>query len=371
MRERPAHALPSRSGEEAGPIFGLTTDPDIAPGHEAAGVVAKVGESVTAFKPGDRVAVHHIGGCGDCIDCRRGFDMKCQHKWGIYGLDQPGALQDYMVVRSRDCVAVPANIDFDEAAYYTCGAGTGYLALRRASFGLGDSVAVVGLGPVGMAAAYFALRSGALVVALDTVASRRAFAREIGLSLVFDPGDHTALEQVRVATGGRGATVVVEASGSSAGRLVALGAAAIGGRVVMVGFGDADNLVDIQATVIQKQLDVLGAWMFPIPDLQEMLLDVSLRGISIKPLITGNYNIDDAAKAWAGSTREARAKPWLPGTAPSPPAAPAMAAPANRRGGLKTAAGCAALLVDGSWSTAYWSTASRRARSSATSRSNG
>ena len=80
--------------------------------------------SVTAFKPGDRIAVHHIGGCGDCVDCRRGFDMKCQHKWGIYGLDRPGALQDYMLVRSRDCVVVPENIDFDEAAYYTCGAGT-------------------------------------------------------------------------------------------------------------------------------------------------------------------------------------------------------------------------------------------------------
>jgi threonine dehydrogenase-like Zn-dependent dehydrogenase len=174
------------------------------------------------------------------------------------------------------------------------------LALRRASFGLGDSVAVVGLGPVGLAAAYFALRSGARVVALDPVASRRAFACKLGLSFVFDPVDDAALEHVREATAGRGATVVVEASGSSAGRLAALGAAAIGGRVVLVGFGDAGNMVDLQATIIQKQLDVLGAWMFPLPDLQEMLFDVSLRDISIKPLITGSYNIDDAARAWRG-----------------------------------------------------------------------
>ena len=128
----------------------------------------------------------------------------------------------------------------------------------------------------------------------------RAFASKIGLSYVFDPVDDAALEQVRAATGGRGATVVVEASGSSAGRLVALGAVAIGGRVVLVGFGDADNVVDLQATVIQKQLDVFGTWMFPLPDLQEMLFDISLRGISIKPLITGNYSIDDAAEAWRG-----------------------------------------------------------------------
>ena len=106
------------------------------------------------------------------------------------------------------------------------------------------------------------------------------------------------LDHVRAATGGRGATVVVEASGSSGGRLIALDAAALGGRVVLVGFGDAGNVVDLQATVIQKQLDVRGAWMFPIPDLQEMLYDINLRGISIKPLITGNYSIDDAADAW-------------------------------------------------------------------------
>lgn len=282
-----------------GPIFGLVTDPDVVPGHEAAGVVVKVGTGVGALTTGDRVAVHHIGGCGDCVPCRRGFDMKCTAKWGIYGLDRPGAMQDQMVARSRDCVVLPANVDFDEAAYYTCGAGTGYLALRRASFGLGDTVAVVGLGPVGMAAAYFAMRSGACVIGLDTVESRRAFARTVGLSLVYDPADHDVIGQVRMATGGRGATVVVEASGSSGGRNLALGAAALGGRVVFVGFGDADNVLDIQATIIQKQLDVLGAWMFPLPDLQEMLLDVSLRGISIKPLIVGRSHINDAADAWS------------------------------------------------------------------------
>ena len=73
--------------------------------------------------------------------------------------------------------------------------------------GLGDSVAVVGLGPVGMAAAYFALRAGALVIGLDTVESRRVFAGEIGIPFVLDPADHDALADVGAATGGRGATV--------------------------------------------------------------------------------------------------------------------------------------------------------------------
>jgi threonine dehydrogenase-like Zn-dependent dehydrogenase len=69
--------------------------------------------------------------------------------------------------------------------------------------------------------------------------------------------------------------------------------------VVCVGFADTENVLDVQASIIQKQLDVRGAWMFPLTDLQDMLNAVSLRGVSIKPLITGTYSIDDAAPAWA------------------------------------------------------------------------
>ncbi len=160
-----------------------------------------------------------------------------------------------------------------------------------------------------MAAAYFALRAGAVVIGLDTVESRRALPGKSGSRSSWTRPTTTRWPTSRAATGGRGATVVVEASGSAGGRLAALGAAALGGRVVLVGFGDTDNVVDLQASVIQKQLDVLGAWMFPLPDLQEMLYDISLRGISIKPLITGTYGIDDPPRPGALSTKVGRAKP--------------------------------------------------------------
>ncbi|HUB68912.1 MAG TPA: alcohol dehydrogenase catalytic domain-containing protein [Acidimicrobiales bacterium] len=300
--------------QRRGPIFGLVTDPDVVPGHEPAGVVAEVGREVSAFHVGDRVAVHHMGGCGDCMECRRGWDINCQQKWGVYGLDRPGAMQDYMLARSRDCVHLPDEVSFAEAAYYTCGAGTGYLALKRAGLGVGDTVAVVGLGPVGLAAAYFAMHAGANVVGFDPLQTRRDLAEKLGPGPAHDPASAFAPgpsatglasaggalgEEVRALTGGRGADVVVESSGSAKGRVLALSLAALRGRVVCVGFGDAKNELDVQATIIQKQLDVRGAWMFPLPDLQEMLFDVARRGISISPLITGSYDIADAGEAWA------------------------------------------------------------------------
>jgi L-iditol 2-dehydrogenase len=296
------HYRPARA-QRRGPIFGLVTNPEVVPGHEAAGVVTECGPRVRGLKPGDRVAVHHMAGCGHCTECRRGWDINCQQRWGVYGLDLPGAMQDYMVARARDCVRVPPSISLDEASYYTCGGGTGYMALKRAGLGIGDSVAVVGLGPVGLAAASFALQSGVKVVGLDPLERRRGFAGQFGAMAVSNPNDADCMTQVRRATGHKGASVVIETSGTAAGRRLALEVSALRGRVVCVGFGDTDNLIDLQATVIQKQLDVRGAWMFSLPDLQDMLDDISSRGISLRALITGRYGIEDAAKAWQAFDR--------------------------------------------------------------------
>ncbi len=281
-----------------GVVFGLTTNPDVVPGHEPAGVVTEVGPGVRHLHVGDRVAVHHMAGCGVCMTCRRGWDINCENKWGTYGLDRPGAMQDLMVARARDCVSVPDNVSMAEAAYYTCGAGTGYLALKRAGFGLGDTVAVVGLGPVGLAGAYFAAATGALVVGADTIDARREFAEKNNVSITANPSRDNVADLVRDVTRGRGADVVLETSGSAAGRALALDAAATHGRVVCVGFADSENVLDVQAEIIQKQLDIFGAWMFPITALQALLDDVGLRGVSIQGLIPHNFRIEEGAQAW-------------------------------------------------------------------------
>jgi len=291
------HYRPSAQ-ERRGTIFDLRTNPDVVPGHEPSGVIAEVGPGVDYLKKGDRVAVHHMGGCGHCMECRRGFDINCPQKWGTYGLDKNGAMADFMVTRARDCVIVPDRVSFAEACYYSCGAGTGYLALRRAGLGVGDSVAVVGLGPVGLAAGYFAHLAGAVVTGFDPVEQRREFALEHGFAKTAAPPEAGDADAIR-SLNGIGADVVVETSGFSAGRSLAFDLARIGGRIVCVGFAEAENNVDIQRQIIQKQLDVRGAWMFPLPDLQEMLDSVARRNVSIESLITARFSIEDGEKAWA------------------------------------------------------------------------
>jgi threonine dehydrogenase-like Zn-dependent dehydrogenase len=276
---------------------GLTINASIVGSHEPAGVVAEVGEGVTHLRVGDRVAVAHLSGCGHCLSCRRGWDIDCDNKQ-TYGYDRHGAMADYMLAEAKDCAIIPDAVSFTEGAFYACGAGTGYWALRRGNLGANETVAVVGLGPVGVAAAYFAAQAGARVIGIDPVAERREFAAKNGAHFTFDPtaGDVTAA--VKAVNGGRGADLVVEASGSSAGRSSALDVARTWGRVVCVGFGDPATTLDVGAQIIEKQLTVIGAWVYSTPDLQEMLYDVADRGLSVQPLILHEYGIEDAEDAW-------------------------------------------------------------------------
>lgn len=286
------------AGERTGVYYGLQTDPSIVPGHEPAGTVVELGIGVEGLTVGDRVAVHHMAGCGHCEVCRRGWDINCPQRWGTYGLDVDGAFQDYMVVRARDCASVPDEISLAEACYYSCGAGTGYLALRRGDFGMGDTVAVVGLGPVGVAAGYFAAKAGAVVVGYDTNPERTAFARELGFADAVDPLEDAENDSLLSLTRGRGANLVVEATGFTAGRETALTAAALFGRVVCVGFTDEVSALHLQSGVLQKQVDLRGAWMFPLFELERMMQSMAIQGVSIAPLIRSEFSLSESQQAW-------------------------------------------------------------------------
>jgi L-iditol 2-dehydrogenase len=281
--------------EREGVVVGHHTSPNTIPGHEPAGVVAEVGANVFNLRPGDRVAVAHVTGCGSCQACRRGRDIDCPQKV-FYGLDRDGAFADYMLAEAKDCIRLPETVTFAEGAFWACGAGTGYAALTRGGLLAGETVAVVGLGPVGTAAAYFAGLAGARVIGLDPIPERRDHAAALGAKTVLDPTSADFAAQYDEATGNRGADLVVEASGVPAGRRTTIDIAAVGGRVVFVGLGDRSVDFDIDI-MIQKQVTCMGSWVFGTPDLQDMIDKAVDLGISVEPMITFRYRLEDAVKA--------------------------------------------------------------------------
>lgn len=282
------------ASQREGIVVGHRTSPCTIPGHEPAGLVAALGEGVSNLVAGDRVAVAHVTGCGHCQACRRGRDIDCRNKV-FYGLDRDGALADYMVAEAKDCVKLPEQISFAEGAIWACGAGTAYAALERGGLAAGQTVAVVGLGPVGTAACFFADKAGARVIGIDPLEARRNHAMTLGAHHVFDPA-HKPGDLIRSLTRGEGADLVIEASGVSPGRASTIDLTRVGGTIVFVGLNDALVEFDIDQ-VIQKQLNLKGCWVFGTPDLQEMINHAVDTGISVEDMVTYRYTLDEAETA--------------------------------------------------------------------------
>lgn len=208
-------------------------------GHEAVGTVAEVGPAVTCFGPGDEVLVPASVGCGRCDACLRGLVIMCSRPGdgGVYGVGHGlgGCQAELVAVPAADTnlVALPAGMGDDAALVLTDNAPTGWYGARLGRVEPGDTVVVIGLGPVGlMAVAAARVMGAARVLGVDLVAHRRARAAVLGAEPV--TGDDPRAEVARL-TRGRGADVVVEAVGADATVALAIDLAGRMGRVSVVG----------------------------------------------------------------------------------------------------------------------------------------
>ena len=274
---------------------GLDREPSVTPGHEMAGVIEAVGEHVTRFRVGDRVTVHHYSGCGACRSCRMGWDTLCANK-EVYTLKRDGGFQDKVAVKEQDCVAIPDQLSFSDAAFIACGAGTSFQALRRGEVKAGDTVATVGLGPVGLSGLLWAQAMGCRTIGLDTNESRRSFAATFGVDHMLDPLNPDLLEQIDEITGRGGADVTLETAGNSPGRRLALDVTRVWGTAVFISFGGSCE-IDAPQQLVQRQLTLRGSWMFSMSTLIDALQLAADREIPFSRVVTNRCVIEDAPEA--------------------------------------------------------------------------
>ncbi len=209
-------------------------------GHECIGVVEEVGDKVQRFRRGDRVIVPGVIGCGECEPCRLGYVVGCLQLFNkVYGVspELPGAQAEAVTVPAADANLWPAPADLgdEQILFLTDILPTGYFAAANASISPGETVAVIGCGPVGISAIMCAqLHGPATVLAIDRVPERLESAKQLGaVPINADAGDvRTAVLE---ATGGVGAHAVIEAVGSVATVQLAFDIARIGGVVSVVG----------------------------------------------------------------------------------------------------------------------------------------
>jgi alcohol dehydrogenase len=281
-------------------------DPGDVIGHEAVGVVEAVGEAVTRSRPGDRVvAAFHIA-CGACWFCGNGQTQLCDD-WrmlgaGLFGGDLPGAQAELVRVPVADVnlLAVPDDVDDERGIFLGDVLTTAWYGASISGIRDGDTVAVVGAGPVGFLVAQAALVLGAgRVLSLDRLAERLALVGRAGATPI-DVTARNAKTAVDEVTGGRGADVAIDAVGHPDAFSSAVDVVRRGGRVTVVGVYTGER-VDMQLGVWwARALDIRLGGICPVHAWWDRALDELRAGrLDPSPLVSHRLSLEDAAEGFA------------------------------------------------------------------------
>jgi hypothetical protein len=235
----------------------------VVTGHEFAGQVVAVGEDVADLRAGDPVCAEEIAWCGSCLACRSGHLNSCE-RLGELGFTLDGAHAELVVTKAKYCWPIGGLIDrLGEERGYLAGAlveptSVSYIGMFVQSRGFlpGSGVAVVGAGPIGLAAVGLARAAGAgIVLAFEPSATRRRLAEELGADAAYDPlalraEGRTIAEVAREHNGGRGLDLWVEASGAPGVVAEMTGALAANADVVLLGRGTHRLELDPERLVV-------------------------------------------------------------------------------------------------------------------------
>lgn len=270
-------------------------------GHEGAGIVSAVGDGVTTVKTGDRVALYHIIGCGKCRNCMSGYVQFCtEDRRALAGIEH-GTDAEKCLVREANCLPLPDDISYAVGAFIGCFAGTSYSAMRKLNPNGQSVVAVFGLGPVGLAGVAFAHAFGARVIGIDGIEERLDLGRKMGCDEVINFREANTVNTLKELTGGLGPDCIYESSGSMVAQKQALEAAAVHGRICMVGFNGPMSLKTDQApslyTMIGKELTLMGSSIMPRQYHYDIIDIIRRKNIDLEAMVTHRFGFDQIEEA--------------------------------------------------------------------------
>ncbi|MBW2412681.1 MAG: alcohol dehydrogenase catalytic domain-containing protein [Deltaproteobacteria bacterium] len=284
-------------------IHGQTVvDPESPIGHECVGVVEAVGEDVTSFKPGDRVIVPTFTHCGNCFFCKKGSPSQCE-KGGIIGFGSirgglGGAQTEYVRVPFADMslVKTPDNLSDEDVLFVGDVIATAYFALENVPIKPGDTVAIVGPGPVGLAVQEIAPVFGAgKIIMIGTREYRMEVAGQRGATLI-NPNQENAPEKVLELTNGYGADVVVECAGTPESFQIAFDSVRKGGSVSLMGMWGEPVEVPLNDMVMNNITIFTG--LVDCNRLEEIVQLIEAGRINTNFLITHRMKLDDILEAY-------------------------------------------------------------------------
>lgn len=279
-------------------------------GHEIAGTVAAVGEEVGDWKRGDRVVCFHHIPCGQCFYCEHELFSQCAtyKQVGVTAGFEPngGGFSEYVRVMEwvaqRGMVRVPPQVSFEEAVFVEP-VNTCWKAVRKARVEPGETVVVLGQGPVGLLLMMLARHAGASALTADPMPSRRQKSQELGAKSSFDPAAANLLEQVRAGTEGRGADAVIVAAPAPSLLEEALKLTRPGGRVLLFAQNDPVMRLEFPAAAVGiEEKEILGSYSAAWDLQAESARLVFERILPVRGLITHRFPLGEIGRALALAT---------------------------------------------------------------------
>jgi L-iditol 2-dehydrogenase len=251
-------------GSPASILGGLPFNRNFTPGHEYMGTVAALGPSVDEFRIGERVSVEIHAGCGQCKRCREGMYTSClnygkpEKGHRANGFTTDGGFAEYAVNHINTLVRVPDSMSDPEATLVVTAGTSMYGLTELGGLVAGESVVVIGPGPIGLLAVAVAKALGASPVILTgTRNGRLAIGHELGADRVINIAEENAVDVVKQLTGGIGADYVIECAGTEATINQAIHMTNRGGKICLAAFPHDPVMTDI-AHVVRNNIYVYG-----------------------------------------------------------------------------------------------------------------
>jgi len=270
------------------------------PGHEWSGEVVAIGKDVTIVSKGDRVVAEVPIPCRICDNCKDGMEPNMCPDFELYGFswENPGGMAEYTLARQERLFKIPDNVSYEEAALVEP-VSVAYHGVWGSGGGAAphDRVVVFGAGPIGLFAMLSCKASGAPVIVVEPQAVRRQAARDLGADLVLDPTSGDLVEQILDHTGGRGATLILECSGSDGALAATLDVIGKQGRIVLIGQSAGRKIPIEIGKAIFERTTIIGSsgspYYFP-----KTLTFMSRKLVDLMPVVTHRFPLSHVLDAF-------------------------------------------------------------------------
>ncbi|MCE9592608.1 MAG: zinc-dependent alcohol dehydrogenase family protein [Planctomycetes bacterium] len=278
-----------------------TCQPGRVLGHEGVGVVESVGPGVATFKPGDRVLISCISACGRCDACRKGMYSHCATGGWILGNSIDGTQAEFVRIPHADTSLhrIPAGADEEALVMLSDILPTGFeCGVQNGKVAPGSTVAIVGSGPIGLAALLTAqFYSPSEIIMIDLDDNRLEVAKSFGATQLVNSADGHAAEAVKKLTAGRGVDTAIEAVGIPATFNLCEDIVAAGGTIANIGVHGVK--VDLHLERLWSQNVTITTRLVDTVSTPMLLKTVQSKKLDPKRLITHRFRLDDIVDAYA------------------------------------------------------------------------